>query len=72
MKAGETALTMDVFKPAKSNRAAVVFIVSGGWISDHSMLERMAPDAEKTFGGAGFTVSKSFTARSRNTKSPRS
>ncbi|OHB78550.1 MAG: esterase, partial [Planctomycetes bacterium RBG_16_64_10] len=31
-----TALTMDVFTPAKNaNRAGVVFVVSGGWFSDH-------------------------------------
>jgi acetyl esterase/lipase len=29
------ALTMDVFKPAKPNGAAVVKIISGGWRSDH-------------------------------------
>ncbi|MGH7615820.1 MAG: alpha/beta fold hydrolase [Gemmatimonadaceae bacterium] len=47
---------MDVFKPAKPNKAAVVFVVSGGWISDHSMLESFAPDVEKTFADGGFTV----------------
>jgi acetyl esterase/lipase len=56
MKAGETALTMDVVKPAKPNKAAVIFIVSGGWISDRSMLERMAPDIERVYADNGFTV----------------
>jgi acetyl esterase/lipase len=56
MKAGATAFTMDVVKPAKPNKAAVVFIVSGAWISDHSMLERMAPEIEKVFANNGFTV----------------
>src|ERR1700682_1132145 len=56
MKAGGTAFTMDVFKPAKPNKAAVVFMVSGGWMSDHSMLKRFAPDIEKVFADAGFTV----------------
>jgi acetyl esterase/lipase len=56
MTAGETALTMDVLRPAKSNRAAVVFLVSGGWMSDHSMLERFEPDLEKVFVADGFTV----------------
>jgi acetyl esterase/lipase len=56
MKAGGTAFTMDVLKPAKPNKAAVVFMVSGGWISDHSMLQRFGPDLEKVFVDAGFTV----------------
>jgi len=56
MKAGGTAFTMDVFKPAKPNKAAVVFMVSGGWISDHSMLESFGPGIEKVFVDAGFTV----------------
>jgi len=56
LKAGGAAFTMDVYEPAKPNRAAVVFMVSGGWVSDHSMLKRFAPDLEKLFGDAGFTV----------------
>jgi acetyl esterase/lipase len=56
MKAGGTAFTMDVLKPAKPNKAAVVFVVSGGWISDHSMLESVAPDIERIFVDGGFTV----------------
>lgn len=53
---GGTAFTMDVLKPAKPNKAAVVFVVSGGWFSDHSMLKRYEPDVEKVFADAGFTV----------------
>ena len=56
MKAGGTAFTMDVFKPAKPNKAAVVFVVSGGWMSDHSMLKSFAPGIEKVFADGGFTV----------------
>lgn len=56
MKAGGTAFTMDVVKPAKPNKAAVVFMVSGGWFSDHSMLKSFMPDIEKTFVDGGFTV----------------
>src|SRR5579864_6276739 len=56
MKAGGAAFTMDVFKPAKPNKAAVVFMVSGGWISDHSMLKSFGPGIEKGFADAGFTV----------------
>ncbi|MHB8635748.1 MAG: alpha/beta fold hydrolase [Fimbriimonadaceae bacterium] len=56
MKAGGAAFTMDVFKPAKPNKAAVVFMVSGGWVSDHSMLKSFGPPIEKVFSDAGFTV----------------
>src|SRR5580704_16859122 len=56
MKAGGAAFTMDVFKPAKPNKAAVVFMVSGGWMSDHSMLKSFVPGIEKAFVDAGFTV----------------
>ena len=56
MKAGGTAFTMDVFRPAEPNKAAVVFMVSGGWMSDHSMLKSIMPNIEKVFGDAGFTV----------------
>ncbi|MGV3616299.1 MAG: alpha/beta fold hydrolase [Fimbriimonas sp.] len=56
MKSGGAAFTMDVVKPAKPNRAAVIFLVSGGWISDHSMIESFGADTEKSFVDAGFTV----------------
>jgi hypothetical protein len=56
MKTGGMAFTMDVLKPAKPNKAAVVFVVSGGWYSDDSMLKRYEPDIEKVFVDAGFTV----------------
>lgn len=56
MKAGGAAFTMDVFKPDKPNKAAVVFMVSGGWVSDHSMLKTFGAGVEKVFGDAGFTV----------------
>ena len=55
LKAGGTAFTMDVVKPAKSNHAAIIFMVSGGWISDHSMLKG-GEGMEKAFTDAGFTV----------------
>ena len=56
MKAGGAAFTMDVFKPAKPNKAAVVFMMSGGWFSDHSRLATMGRGVEQVFGDAGFTV----------------
>jgi acetyl esterase/lipase len=54
-KAGGTAFTMDVVLPKKPNKAAVVYMVSGGWISDHSMLKG-GEEMEKAFTEAGFTV----------------
>lgn len=56
MKGGGTAFTMDVLKPAKPNKAAVVFMVSGGWVSDHSMINTFGAAIEKVFADAGFTV----------------
>ncbi len=56
MKAGGTAFTMDVLKPARPNKAAVIFVVSGGWISDHSMIKSFGADIEKAFADGGFTV----------------
>lgn len=35
-----TALTMDVLKPAKPNGIGIVFVLSGGWHSDISMIEK--------------------------------
>jgi len=46
MKSGGAAFTMDVVKPAKPNKAAVVFMVSGGWYSDHAMLKSYGPDLD--------------------------
>lgn len=56
MKSGGAAFTMDVLKPEKPNRAAVVFMVSGGWVSDHSMIQTFGAEIEKAFSEAGFTV----------------
>src|SRR4051812_34788139 len=56
MKAGGAAFTMDVLRAARPNKAAVIFVVSGGWISDHSMLESNEPELEKGFVAGGFTV----------------
>jgi acetyl esterase/lipase len=56
LKSGGTAFTMDVYRPAKPNKAAVVFMVSGGWISDHSMIKSFGADIEKAFADGGFTV----------------
>jgi acetyl esterase/lipase len=56
LKSGGAAFTMDVFTPAKPNQAAVVFLVSGGWISDHAMIKSFGGEIEKTFADGGFTV----------------
>lgn len=56
MRSEGSAFTMDVVTPAKPNKAAVVFMVSGGWYSDHAMLKGYGPDLEKVFVDAGFTV----------------
>ena len=55
MKAGGTAFTIDVVKPKNANKAAIVYMVSGGWISDHGMLKG-GEEMEKAFTEAGFTV----------------
>jgi len=56
LKSGGAAFTLDVLKPANPNRAAVVFMVSGAWISDHSMIKTYGGQMEKAFADAGFTV----------------
>lgn len=53
LKQGGAAFTMDVFKPRTPNRAAVIFLVSGGWFSAH---ESINPDLAKAFNDQGFTV----------------
>lgn len=55
-KSGGAAFTMDVVKPDKPNKAAVIYMVSGGWVSDHLMLKSMMPGIEKPFLDQGFTV----------------
>src|SRR5579862_2678309 len=56
LKSGGAAFTMDVYRPANPNKAAVIFMVSGGWISDHSMIKSFGGAIEKAFGDSGFTV----------------
>jgi acetyl esterase/lipase len=46
------ALTMDAFRPAKPNGAAVLWMVSGGWISSHDAIN---PSYAKPFTDAGYT-----------------
>lgn len=48
------ALTMEVFQPQpRANGAAVVFVVSGGWVSHHAMIDRKFYDQ---FLKRGYTV----------------
>ncbi len=35
LKKGGIAYTMDIFMPAKPNGAGVIYMVSGGYFSDH-------------------------------------
>ncbi|HNG33415.1 MAG TPA: alpha/beta hydrolase, partial [Blastocatellia bacterium] len=50
------ALTFDVLKPkANANGAAVIFMVSGGWVSAYAPPQRMA-DQFKDLLDKGFTV----------------
>jgi acetyl esterase/lipase len=47
------ALTMDVFKPAKPNGAGILWMVSGGWFSNHNNIN---PDIARRFNRRGYTV----------------
>jgi acetyl esterase/lipase len=47
------AYTMDVFKPKTSNKKALIWMVSGGWVSN---VESINPDLAKTFTDRGYTV----------------
>ena len=48
-----TALTLDVFQPEKQNGAGVIFMVSGGFFSDH---EAISPGFYKPLLDRGYTV----------------
>jgi acetyl esterase/lipase len=49
-----TALTMDVFRPKQdSNGLGVIWVVSGGWVSDHGWVNAGYP---KVFLDRGYTV----------------
>jgi acetyl esterase/lipase len=47
------ALTMDVFKPAKPNGIGVIWMVSGGWVSNHNSIN---PALGQLFAGRGLTL----------------
>ncbi|HWD39806.1 MAG TPA: alpha/beta hydrolase [Fimbriimonas sp.] len=52
LKQGGCAFTMDVFKPKTPNHKAVVWMVSGGWFSNHNNID---PMLAKAFTDRGFT-----------------
>jgi acetyl esterase/lipase len=56
-KAG-MALTFDVFQPPNKNGAAVIFLVSGGWLSSHDdpTMVHVSEDAYEVFLKRGYTV----------------
>ncbi len=52
-----TALTMDVFKPkTDANGAGVIFVVSGGWYSDHNGITGAIPLYIQPLLDKGYTV----------------
>ena len=48
-----TALTMDIFQPAKPNGVGIIFMVSGGWFSSKEMIK---PDVYKPLLDRGYAV----------------
>src|SRR5580704_19783304 len=52
-----TALTMDVFTPKKdANGAGVIFVVSGGWYSDHNNITPNIPLYIQPLLDRGYTL----------------
>ncbi len=52
-----TALTMDVFTPKQEpNGTAVIFVVSGGWYSDHNNIDGNVPVFIQPLVDKGYTV----------------
>jgi acetyl esterase/lipase len=52
------ALTLDVFEPARKNGAAVIYIVSGGWLSSHddTAMVHVSAEVYTPFLKRGYTV----------------
>lgn len=53
LRQGGVAFTMDAFRPAKPNGKAVIFVVSGGWVSDHGGINA---DLARPFTDNGITL----------------
>jgi acetyl esterase/lipase len=52
------ALTMDVFQPANANRAGVIYLVNGGWLSSKATprMQNVQPEYYRMFLDRGYTV----------------
>jgi acetyl esterase/lipase len=50
-----TALTLDVFRPEKPNGGAILFMVSGGWVSNHASISANGATYQP-FLSRGYTV----------------
>lgn len=50
-----TALTLDVFQPARPNGLGIVFLISAGWFSEHSAIDSF-PVPKQGFLDHGYTV----------------
>src|SRR5205814_1180399 len=53
MKNGGAAFTLDVFKASVPDAPCVIWLVSGGWFSDHKQID---PNVAKLFNDQGITV----------------
>lgn len=53
LKKGGCAYTMDVFKPKVSNHKAIMWLISGGWVSSHDSLDA---GFASIFTNKGYTV----------------
>lgn len=56
LRQGGAAFTLDVIRPTRPNRAAVIVLISGSWISNHQMLADYGPKLAQVFTDSGFTV----------------
>jgi acetyl esterase/lipase len=50
------ALTMDVFQPAKPNGAAIILVVSGGWVSNHDWIDSVLKSWIAPYTDRGYTL----------------
>ena len=53
LKKGGCAYTMDVFRPKVSNHKAIMWLISGGWVSSHDSID---PGLASLFTNKGYTV----------------
>lgn len=51
-----TALTLDVFQPSKPNGIGIIFMISGGWYSDHDAIVGAYSPFYLTYLDRGYTV----------------